>query len=121
MEALIRQLLVGLGEDPDREGLVKTPLRVTKAISTWQGQSLELSLDVFNFLNLLNSSWGQQPLPPLGGGSVPLLTHVGQTSGALTGANGSQGVFTFDPATEKYDRRHLGSAYQMQFGVRYAF
>jgi len=30
-------------------------------------------------------------------------------------------VFTFDPATEKYDRRHLGSAYQMQFGVRYAF
>jgi hypothetical protein len=39
----------------------------------------------------------------------------------LTGANGSQGVFTFDPATEKYDRRHLGSAYQMQLGVRYAF
>jgi GTP cyclohydrolase I len=33
MEALIRQLLVGLGEDPDREGLVKTPHRVTKAIT----------------------------------------------------------------------------------------
>ena len=33
MEALIRQLLVGLGEDPDREGLVKTPQRVTKAIT----------------------------------------------------------------------------------------
>src|SRR6187401_181293 len=33
MEALIRQLLVGLGEDPDREGLVKTPQRVTKAIA----------------------------------------------------------------------------------------
>jgi hypothetical protein len=96
-------------------------LSLRQALPAIRGQSILLQLDVFNFLNLLNSNWGQQPLPPLGGGSVPLLTHVGQTSGALTGANGSQGVFTFDPATEKYDRRHLGSAYQMQLGVRYAF
>ena len=33
MEALIRQLLVDLGEDADREGLVKTPHRVAKALS----------------------------------------------------------------------------------------
>ena len=33
MEALIRQLLAELGEDPDREGLVKTPERVAKAFS----------------------------------------------------------------------------------------
>ena len=33
MEALIRQLLVELGEDPDREGLLKTPERVAKAFS----------------------------------------------------------------------------------------
>ena len=33
MEGLIRQLLVELGEDPDREGLVKTPERVAKAFS----------------------------------------------------------------------------------------
>ena len=65
--------------------------------------------------------WGQQPLPPAGGGSVPVLTHVGQTAGSLTGSGGSQGVFTFDPSTEKYDRRHAGSAYQMQLGVRYGF
>src|SRR5690242_1819594 len=32
MQDLIRQLLVGLGEDPDREGLVRTPLRVEKAL-----------------------------------------------------------------------------------------
>jgi hypothetical protein len=85
------------------------------------GQTLTAQLDVFNFLNLLNANWGQQPLPPNGGGSVPLLTQVGQTSGGLTGPDGSQGIFTFDPATEKYERRHIGSAYQMQFGVRYAF
>ena len=33
MEALIRQFLVELGEDADREGLVKTPSRVAKAMS----------------------------------------------------------------------------------------
>jgi GTP cyclohydrolase I len=33
MDALIRQLLVSLGEDADREGLAKTPQRVSKALS----------------------------------------------------------------------------------------
>ena len=32
MQELIRQLLVELGEDPAREGLVRTPLRVEKAL-----------------------------------------------------------------------------------------
>jgi GTP cyclohydrolase I len=32
MQDLIRQLLAELGEDPDREGLVRTPLRVDKAL-----------------------------------------------------------------------------------------
>jgi GTP cyclohydrolase IA len=33
IEALVRQLLVELGEDPQREGLVRTPMRVAKALS----------------------------------------------------------------------------------------
>ena len=32
MQDLIRQLLAELGEDPDREGLMRTPLRVEKAL-----------------------------------------------------------------------------------------
>ena len=32
MQHLIRQLLADLGEDPDREGLARTPLRVDKAL-----------------------------------------------------------------------------------------
>ena len=33
MQDLIRQLLTELGEDPDREGLARTPLRVEKALT----------------------------------------------------------------------------------------
>ena len=33
MKDLIRRLLAELGEDPDREGLVRTPLRVEKALA----------------------------------------------------------------------------------------
>ncbi len=33
IEKLVHQLLVELGEDPEREGLLKTPLRVAKALS----------------------------------------------------------------------------------------
>ena len=33
IETLVRQLLVELGEDPEREGLLKTPLRVAQALS----------------------------------------------------------------------------------------
>ena len=33
MEDLIRRLLVELGEDPGREGLVRTPQRVSKALT----------------------------------------------------------------------------------------
>ena len=33
MEDLIRQQLIAIGEDPNREGLLKTPARVAKALS----------------------------------------------------------------------------------------
>jgi hypothetical protein len=96
-------------------------MSLRQSLPSIMGQSFAVQLDVFNFLNLVNARWGQQALPPAGGGSVPLLTHVSQTPGSLVGPAGSQGVFTFDPAFEKYDRRHVGSAYQMQLGVRYGF
>ena len=33
MEVLVREMLTGLGEDPGREGLLRTPARVAKALS----------------------------------------------------------------------------------------
>jgi hypothetical protein len=83
-----------------------------------RGQMLSLQLDVFNFLNLLNNEWGSRPLLPSGSSPEPLLTHVGQTPGGATGPASSQGIFTFDPEAERFDRKNRGSVWQLQLGVR---
>jgi len=50
-EALVRQLLINLGEDPDREGLIETPARVAKSYAdlfSGYGENLESIITVFD-------------------------------------------------------------------------
>jgi GTP cyclohydrolase I len=48
MDKLIREVLINLGEDPDREGLVRTPKRVEKALRYLTGGQ---SVDVDSVVN----------------------------------------------------------------------
>ena len=56
IEALVRQLLLELGEDPEREGLAKTPLRVAQAMRfLTQGYRTEPGVVINNALFTQNT------------------------------------------------------------------
>jgi hypothetical protein len=86
-------------------------LRLAKSVPSIRGQRAELTVDVFNFANLLNREWGGQWVVPA----------ANQTLLSITG---------FDPSTRRYRyavnenygvARKQGDPYQIQAGVRYAF
>lgn len=96
------------------------------------GQRLTLQLDIFNFANLINRSWGQIPFAALS--SFPqqnILLNAGRTAGPL---NQSLPIFTFDPrvmASTSYaasyngafyrSQTSLSNFYSMQLTMRYSF
>jgi hypothetical protein len=85
-------------------------LRLAKSVPTRRGQRAELTIDVFNFANLLDNEWGGRYVVSR---NQFLLNVVG-----------------FDQATRTYryrvnenvgTTRKSGDPYQIQAGVRYAF
>jgi hypothetical protein len=102
-------------------------MRLEQSLPVIRGQRLSLRGEVFNFLNLLNKEWGEQPLV-FTGGSDFLLTEVQKvnpvTNAPLTGnVTNSQavGVYTFDVNRTRFNSDNLGSNYQVQFSLRYSF
>jgi hypothetical protein len=76
-------------------------------------RALEVELDVFNVLNLLNSQWGRYRV------SAPrLLEQVGETPGP---AETAQPIFRFDTARPEWTTLQTESAFQLQLGARYRF
>lgn len=75
------------------------------------GHAVSLQVEVFNLLNLLNSSWGLFKEP-----NEKILQHSGQTSGAA-----SQPIFHFDAANARTSTQNLESGYQLQLSLRYNF
>ncbi|WP_375416667.1 carboxypeptidase regulatory-like domain-containing protein [uncultured Hymenobacter sp.] len=95
------------GENKQLVGVVD--VRLLKTIKTFRTQALELSVDVFNFANLLNKDWGGN----YNLGNQNLLNVTG-----------------FDQATKQYRYsvntnagviQKNGTPYQIQLGARYAF
>lgn len=90
-----------------------------------RGNNLALQVDVYNFLNLLNSNWGEQAIAG-SNSQVPLLLHQGQTAAGNPGITQSQGIFSYGTATNPYPPKYqsqnfVGSFYQIQLGLRYGF
>ena len=88
--------------------------RLSKAFPTISGQSLEVTADLYNLLDLISRQWGQSrataPNPP----SQPLLRLVGYDAAA------GRGVYRLQlPAVDQV--QDLASRWQVELGVRYMF
>lgn len=93
---------------------------VRQAIPLARG-ALELQLDIFNLLNLLNRDWGHRRIAPSTTDRGPrgqLLEHVGQTPEPV---GESRPIFRFDEAAPRWATLPVESAFQLQLGVRYRF
>jgi hypothetical protein len=77
------------------------------------GRALEVELDAFNLLNLLNGDWGRYRVA-----APALLEHVAQTPGS---PEESVPVFRFDATAPKWTTLTTESAFQLQLAVRYRF
>jgi len=77
------------------------------------GRGLEVGLEAFNLLNLLNRGWGRRRV------AVPvLLEHVGQTVGP---PGTTQPIFRFDGGRGQRTTLEAESTFQLQLTARYRF
>ena len=78
-----------------------------------ESRSVDVQLDIFNVLNLLNGNWGhrQEAAPAL-------LEHVGQTAAPVESA---RPIFRFDATTPHLTTVTTESAFQLQLALRYRF
>ncbi len=88
-----------------------------------ENNRIQFSLDVFNFLNLINKDWGQQEFA-LGWNEVQLL----ETEDIVDNGDGTfTPSFSFDPSSFEDgintvdDAGIQSSRWQMQIGIRYIF
>jgi outer membrane receptor protein involved in Fe transport len=107
-----------LGRNPCRNPWVNTMnVSVRQSLNTWNLQRISLQLDVFNFLNLLNKDWGEQPTAGFGS-SIVLLDQAGVTGGNLVDG---RPTYRFNPGYQRFFSNNLGSNYQLQLQARYSF
>jgi hypothetical protein len=88
---------------------------------TIRGQEIAVTLDIFNFGNLLNKNWGKIRTSPITGNSnVPLVTLVGYSTNDPTTAIP---IVTFNPPAggEYTVGNAVGNFWRTQLAVRYSF
>jgi hypothetical protein len=89
----------------------KLDVDIRQSLPTIRGQNFMLQLDIFNFLNLLNRSWGAQDL---GSSNSPNIL-------SRRSFIGQQGIYTFNPSFSQFSTQRVESNYAMQLQLRYTF
>jgi hypothetical protein len=91
-------------------------VRVAQTIPTVRGHAFQITMDIFNFSNLLNNRWGRDRF--INFNTFNLLA----TSGTTTSAAGHRTFQPFTTSAENiFSTNNLNSRYQIQLGGRYTF
>jgi hypothetical protein len=91
-------------------------LRIAQIVpSIAAGHSVEFTMDIFNFLNLLNRDWGLQEGV---NGDRALDPFLRRSGSSVVDGHATYNAFAPRPTFTSSD---LNSRYQIQLGVRYAF
>ena len=106
-------------------------IRITQDIPTINGQRLQLSIDILNFMNLIDPSWGYQYF--VSNSNYSMLRYEGRVSQAEINAGlyetgdlnkikaGFVPNFRGNTRDAVFNVSDLSSRWQMQLGVRYSF
>jgi outer membrane receptor protein involved in Fe transport len=92
----------------------RVDVKFEQAVSIMRS-SAQLTFDIFNFANLLNSNWGRQYF--ISNQSDLLLA----TSGTTVDANGHRTFSSFNSRVKPYNLADPESRYQVQIGLRLGF
>lgn len=100
-----------------------------QVIPTVAQQRLAVTLDIFNFGNVLNKNWGKQRVNPLSGfNNISLLTRTGASSAdpATAVPIVTYNALTFDPTRSGQPQAYqagnfVSNFWRMQLAARYSF
>jgi len=84
-------------------------LRLSKKFKTFKTQNIELSIDAFNFANILNKKWGANH--SLGTQAIYVVKSF----------DAAEKKFVYTVNTNAGVSSLSGSPYQIQVGLRYSF
>ncbi|MBS1776196.1 MAG: TonB-dependent receptor [Bacteroidetes bacterium] len=94
-------------------------------VSKTRTNSLQLSLDIFNVLNLMNNNWGKQYfVSNVSNYCVPLFKAVNDQNGKTPSSQGYAPTYQFQKPTNNgqyYTVDPISSRWQMQVGIKYSF
>lgn len=91
-------------------------VRILHNVKVGVKNAVQISLDIFNFTNLLNSAWGRNYFISNSFNSTVGLGLARSNSGVATDP-----TYTFTKPTATYSIDQLSSRWQMQLGLRYSF